>query len=388
MNILFLLRLWPVYGGGETVTICLANEMIKRGWHVGVAFFQKSMKDNLPYIDPKIRTIKIDNVRCDEFNASRKDSNYVQDMIISYIINEHVDVVINQWWPSYYIDRLKDETSAKIITCSHQAFYAPILDGKGFKHKVKSSFQPLYELYKKKKAVASVNAFLPFVDKFVFLSPSFQKQFEIFAHYHDEQKKLASISNPLVCSVEVSQKEFVNKENMVLLVGRMLEGQKRVTKAIKIWSEIEKDDCLKEWRFCVVGEGPDLPAYKQFANQLGLKRISFEGYQNPQPYYKRAKIFLMTSAFEGFGMTLVEAQQFGVVPIVMDSYLSLHDIIKDGVNGCIVPDDDMEGFVNCLKILMEDENMMNSLRCNGLTSITKFSVNNIVDMWNDLIINI
>ena len=138
MNILFLLRLWPVYGGGETVTICLANEMIKRGWHVGVAFFQKSMKDNLPYIDPKIRTIKIDNVRCDEFNASRKDSKYVQDMIISYIINEHVDVVINQWWPSYYIDRLKDETSAKIITCSHQAFYAPILDGKGFKHKVKS----------------------------------------------------------------------------------------------------------------------------------------------------------------------------------------------------------------------------------------------------------
>lgn len=27
MNILFLLRLWPVYGGGETVTICLANEL-------------------------------------------------------------------------------------------------------------------------------------------------------------------------------------------------------------------------------------------------------------------------------------------------------------------------------------------------------------------------
>lgn len=37
----------------------------------------------------------------------------------------------------------------------------------------------------------------------------------------------------------------------------------------------------------------------------------------------------MTSAFEGFGMTLVEAQQYGVVPIVMDSYKSLHDIIKN-----------------------------------------------------------
>lgn len=31
MNIVFLLRLWPIYGGGETVTICLANEMGREG---------------------------------------------------------------------------------------------------------------------------------------------------------------------------------------------------------------------------------------------------------------------------------------------------------------------------------------------------------------------
>lgn len=38
MNIVFLLRPWPVYGGGETVTIALANEFVKRGHIVHVLY--------------------------------------------------------------------------------------------------------------------------------------------------------------------------------------------------------------------------------------------------------------------------------------------------------------------------------------------------------------
>lgn len=384
MSILFLLRLWPVYGGGETVTICLANEMIKRGWHVCVAYFKESMKENLLEISPKINTFKIGNVKCDEFIASKKDAQKVQNSVISYIKAENIDVVVNQWWPSYYIDRLKVETDTKVVTCLHQAFYAPILDDKGFKNRVKKQFHFFYEFYKKKNAVKSVMKYFQYVDKYVFLSPSFQKQFEEFSHFDDTMNKLASIPNPLVYSVDLSQDEFSNKENIVLLVGRMLEGQKRITKAIKIWGEIENDDSLKDWRFYIVGEGPDLVAYKLLAKQLGLKRISFEGYQNPLSYYKRAKIFLMTSAFEGFGMTLVEAQQCGVVPVVMDSYLSLHDIIEDGVNGIIVKNDDLSGFVEKLSLLMHDDNLRINLAHDGRGLCNKYNVRSVVDMWYNL----
>lgn len=380
MNILFLLRLWPIYGGGETVTICLANEMIKRGWQVCVAYFKESIKENLLEINPKVNSFKIEDVECDEFFASKHDAQKVQDSIISYIESENIDIIINQWWPSYYIDRLKAETNAKVITCLHQAFYTPILDGKGFKNKLKLFFRSVYEHYKKKTAVNSVKDFLPYVDKYVFLSPSFQKQFEEFVHYEDVLNKLASIPNPLVYSVELSKEEWANKENIVLLVGRMLEGQKRITKAIKIWSEIEKDNSLGDWKFVVVGEGPDLPTYKRIANQLELKRISFEGYQNPLPYYKRAKIFMMTSAFEGFPMTLVEAQQCGVVPVVMDSFLSLHDIVTNDVNGIIVDNDDFETFVKRMKSLMKSNNI-ESLAVNGIKGCSTYSVQAIVDEW-------
>jgi glycosyltransferase involved in cell wall biosynthesis len=65
---------------------------------------------------------------------------------------------------------------------------------------------------------------------------------------------------------------------------------------------------------------------------MGLKRVNFEGYRNPQPFYKRASIFVMTSANEGFPMTLIEAQQNGCVPVVMNSFSALREIIQNNIN--------------------------------------------------------
>ena len=88
----------------------------------------------------------------------------------------------------------------------------------------------------------------------------------------------------------------------------------------------------------------------------------------------------MTSAFEGFGMTLVEAQQYGVVPIVMDSYKSLHDIIKNDENGIIIPDNDFESFVNELKNLMNDDKRRRRLAENGSETCKQFSVNTLASI--------
>ena len=381
MNVLFLLRLWPVYGGGETVTIRLANGMIKKGWQVSVAYFKESVKKDALCVDSRVSLFRIDGVDCNEFEADASCGQYVQDNVIRVIKDKNIDVVINQWWPVYYIDRLKSETKAKIITCLHQAFYTPSFSGSGISSVAKKLFSPLYKAYKKAKAVKAVRDYLPFVDKYIFLSPSFQRQFMDFANYTDNEDKLGAIPNPLVYDANTTEDELESKENIVLLVGRMLEGQKRITRAIRIWKMIEADKELNGWRFVVVGEGPDLPLYKKMAHKFRLQRISFEGYQNPLPYYKRAKIFMMTSAFEGFPMTLVEAQQCGVVPVVMDSYLSLHDIVEDGVNGMITPNGDVPMFARKLSSLMKNDAFRLGMAVNALETSKKFNVDNILKKW-------
>ena len=385
MNILFLLRLWPVYGGGETVTICLANEMVRRGWRVSVAYFKDTTREQMPFIDERIKTLHIEDIDCNEFMQSEADGDKVQDAVIDYIKKNNVDVIINQWWLPYYISRLKKETSAKVISCLHQAFFTPILDEKGIKGYGKRLFRLVYESWKKKDKVRDVMSYLPYVDRYVFLSPHFQHQFENFAHYVNCEGKLDAIPNPTVYSSIITEEKFRNKENIVLLVGRMLEGQKRITRALRIWGKVQQNDIAKSWRFVIVGDGPDLPMYKQMAADLKLERIAFEGYQQPLPYYEKARIFLMTSQFEGFGMTLVESQQQGVVPMVMDSFLSLHDIVKSGENGIIVPNRDEQAFATALIDLMGDKPRLDAIAHKGMETCQQFSVSKVADKWEKLI---
>lgn len=385
MNILFLLRLWPVYGGGETVTICLANEMVKRGWNVSVVYFKDSVRATLPFIDQKIDAIKIDGIDCDEFYSSMSDASDAAKRLADIVKCKDIDVVINQWWPVEFIKDLKhDVPSVKVVKCFHTALFTPT-SSTGVKGMLKTVFKPMYNALKKKKALKQVDEFLPFVDKYVFLSPKFQQQYEMWSKKSEEWKgKLDAVPNPLVFSSDISEKEIAQKENRVLLVGRMVESCKKFSTALKAWQKIEQDKSLEDWSIHFLGEGPDLDSYKVLAKELGLKRVHFEGFQNPLPFYKQAKVFLMTSAFEGFPMVLVEAQQCGVVPVAVDSYLSLHDIIKDGKNGFIVPNNDIDAFVKKVIILMKNEDLLAELRMGGLKSCQQFSVKKIVDRWEEL----
>ena len=385
MNILFLLRLWPVYGGGETVTICLANEMVKRGWNVSVVYFKDSVRDELPFISQKVEAIKINGIDCDEFHCSLNDASKVASFLTNVVKEKAIDVVINQWWPVDFIKNLKhDVPTVKVVKCLHTALFSPTRSD-GIKGILKVVFKPFYNIVKRKKALAQVDEFLPYVDKYVFLSPSFQRQYEFWTKDKEKwQGKLDAIPNPLVFDCEISEEALRQKENIVLVVGRMLESPKKISLVIKVWHKLEKYEDAASWNLKIVGEGPNLDDYKQMAHELGLKRISFEGFQQPQPYYEKAKIFLMTSAFEGFGMTLIEAQQMGVVPVVMDSFLSLHDIIKDGENGFIVPNNDIDAFAENVIGLMKNEKLLAELREGGLKSCQQFSVKKIVDRWDVL----
>ena len=70
MNVIFLHRVWPVYGGGETVTICLANEMVKRGFNVHIAYFKDSdSSKEIPFIDARIKAHRIGNIKFNELSG-------------------------------------------------------------------------------------------------------------------------------------------------------------------------------------------------------------------------------------------------------------------------------------------------------------------------------
>ena len=94
---------------------------------------------------------------------------------------------------------------------------------------------------------------------------------------------------------------------------------------------------------------------------------------------------LMTSSFEGWGLTLTEAQQYGCVPLAFHSFASLTDIITDKVNGFAIPNDDISLYIKQMKLLMTDEKLRKSMSANAIESSKQFSIEIIIKKWMEVI---
>ena len=249
---------------------------------------------------------------------------------------------------------------------------------------VRTAMFPIYKMFYPLRNKELYRTVYRYSDKVVLLSNSFICQYVKYAHLRDDTKFVV-IPNALSFDEYLPMENIPNKKKQVLLVSRLTETQKKISIAIKIWAEIEKDKALKDWNFKIVGDGPDRECYERMAHDLNLQRIEFCGRQNPQKYYEESRIFVMTSAFEGWGLTLTEAQQFGCVPIAFDTYSSVHDIIDNGVNGYVVAKWDVDGYAEKMKLLMNDSEKYQLMASNAIESSKRFDLKNIIQYWNNLI---
>lgn len=221
-------------------------------------------------------------------------------------------------------------------------------------------------------------------EKVILLSDSYIRQYRQYAQIRDNSKFL-TIPNCLSFNVEYHIEDIQYKERTIVVVARLDERQKRISVMLRIWQKIEQDDNFKNWKFEIVGDGISKTLYETMIQSLNLKRCFIVGRKNPIDYYRRASIFLMTSSFEGFPMTLIEAQQFGCVPIAFNSFSALGDVITHRRNGIIIPDNNEELFRQELTELMKNDIHRKQLAINALSDCQKFSQERICNQWKSLI---
>ena len=127
-----------------------------------------------------------------------------------------------------------------------------------------------------------------------------------------------------------------------------------------------------------------MPFYRYLVEKWNLQRVEFTGQQNPMEYYMRASIFLMTSSAEGWPMVLMEAAQMGTPIVAMDSFGSLHDMVKDGLNGRIVPNNNIQAFSSALREVMSHEKMRKNMAVQAIQTSKAFRMENIASQWKNL----
>lgn len=117
-------------------------------------------------------------------------------------------------------------------------------------------------------------------------------------------------------------------------VGRMVPI-KNYTLAVETAKKLKQRGIRFLWT--MVGDGPDRSKVEKLIRRYALEQeISLVGLRpNPYPYIAQCDIYVNTSLFEGFGLTLTEARILHK-PIVTTNFSVVNDQISDGVNGLIV----------------------------------------------------
>lgn len=212
-------------------------------------------------------------------------------------------------------------------------------------------------------------------DAFVVLSERLIPELRRFAGLR-ETTKCVAIANPLTLTPAPGP-----KAKRLLYVGRLCEREKRVSRVLEVWGRLAAR--FPEWRLDVVGDGPDRAALERLAQ--GLPRVAFHGTQPPAPFYAKARIVVLTSAFESFGLVLREGMAAGCVPVALASFPALHDLI-DGTNGvAVAPPYDAAGFAATLGRVMADETLREALAAHARADAAAFSPEAAAERWDALL---
>lgn len=323
--------------------------------------------------------------------------------IYGFLKGNNVDVVINQWgqlpaFLRYFLDnggKQWHKEGGRIISCLHFdpkmiSLYHELSakEHKGIKDYItmlKSKvFARYYADVDMRRLGKTYREVYDMSDKYVLLSSGFVPYFQK-ATQLKEFEKLVCINNPLTFEENSDIINLEKKRDTILVVSRMYERQKRVLLALKIWKRLQHRKTMENWNLKIVGDGLDLERYRRWSERNGLLRISFEGQQTPEPYYDEAKLFLMTSIMEGWGLTLTESLQKGDVPIAFDTCAAFHDIIADGENGYLVPEGQMRQFCDRIEQLATDSQQWQAMAKNALASAQRFSLDKITREWEKIL---
>lgn len=388
MNVSMKTILWiyekvlnPEDGGTERISDLIMKGLTKRGYKC-LGFLEIHKDDNII----KFKQQQIDNV-------------------YAFLKENNIDIVINQLGYSdwllkrFYIEGGKKwkAEGGKIITCLHFDPQIPRLTRgiifhqwrqKTTKEKANAIKRYLLAPYYEKKEKNSIKVTYKYLyehsDLFVMLSKIHCQYFKTLLQLKDTSK-LKAIPNPLTFTKISSPDILYQKKKQVLIVARMSEYHKNISFALKAWKRLNKHHKLSEWQLILIGDGPDKTIYQQYVKKNNLHNVFFKEQQNPEKFYDESSIFLMTSPTEGWGLTITESLQKGVVPIVMNSCPVFSEIIDNGINGYLTRNKSLSDFSDALVRLINNTELRHHMAQEALSKAYKFTIDSILNKWEEII---
>ena len=191
------------------------------------------------------------------------------------------------------------------------------------------------------------------------------------------------IANP----VQPHEFSYDASSRMILSAGALLpiKGYDRAIEAAK-----RILPSRPAWKWVICGEGPERERLERLIREAGLERQMFlpGTVRDMESQYRRAAVVVITSHMEGLPMVLLEAKSYGLPLVSFNIMTGPRDIIEDGVNGSLIPPDNVGVMAEKLSSLMDHEEFRVSFSAASQNGIENFEWKRVLGQWETLLVSL
>lgn len=344
-------------GGAERVMSIMANYWAERGWNIILLTLDDGSKPPFFVLHERIRHSPLGLLRDSAHILSALLNNGKRLWALRRAIREHD--------PDGIISFL-DSTNVLALLAS-RGLRIPVIVSERIdpgRHRIKRAWNFLRrQVY-------------PWADRVVVQT---RRVFEFFPPAL--WPKLVVIPNPVIPSppgqgtgVELPPGKWI------VAMGRLAE-QKGFDILLEAFALLRERQA--EWRVAILGEGALRGELEALRDRLGLgDRVLLPGrVSNPEALLRRADLFVLPSRFEGFPMALCEAMACGLPVVAADCPTGPREILRDGVDGVLVPPENPELLASALERLMKDPAERKRLAARAPEVAERFALDKVMAMW-------
>lgn len=176
---------------------------------------------------------------------------------------------------------------------------------------------------------------------------------------------------------------FQNKKEYIIIANARMVEEKRYDILIKMFTELRKK--RNDVRLMILGSGKLFENIKSMIPNEIKNDIEFLGFKN-NPYYfmKNSDIFVLTSDYEGFPNVIIEAFACGLPVVSTDCKTGPKEIIREEVEGFIVPVQDYKLMAEKINFILNDKDIMEGMRENAINRANDYRINIIAEKYIEL----
>ena len=190
------------------------------------------------------------------------------------------------------------------------------------------------------------------------------------------------IPNPISITKKYEKIEYSKRQDIIVSLGRIENTQKRYDVLIDAFDIFHKSH--PSYILQIYGGGPDLNMVRNMVKIKGLESsIQFMGVSNNSfGAISKAKIFVITSDYEGISNSLLEAMAVGM-PVVSTDHSpgGARFLIQNGKNGLLAPVRDPEKIAIGMGFFADNPEIAMRYGKNAAKVLERFSPQIIIDEW-------